>query len=234
MHAVWIAIVVAAVGAGAFFGFQRELSESPMFFVVVGAPTCAFGIAAILRARKDGVLADRLRPKWGDFSLAALGAVALYALAWAFTRLVTAPGSRRTVWLMSLYGQLGRPSDLQAHALSIGVAIFVLAAMEELLWRGLVTDLVAERVGSRSAWIVAAVLYAVAHVPSMWPLRADAGLNPILPIAALGAGLFWGAMTQRTGRLLPAILSHALFDWAVVMMYPLWSAPNLPDLPGLR
>lgn len=229
MHAVWIALVVAGVGAGAFFGFQRDLSESPMFFVVVGLPTCAFGIAAIARARKDGVLGDWLRPRWGDFSLAAVAAVALYALAWAFTRLVIG-GSRRQVWLMALYGQLGRPSELQAHALGVGLAIAVIAAMEEIVWRGLVTDLVAERIGSRSAWIVAAVLYAIAHVPSMWPLRADAGLNPILPIAALGAGLFWGAITRGTGRLLPAILSHALFDWAVVMMYPLWSAPTLSGL----
>jgi membrane protease YdiL (CAAX protease family) len=155
VQALWIALIVAGVGAGTFFGFQREYSDSPVFFAILGAPTVAFGVVAILHAKRDGVLGERLRPKWGDFSLAAVGAVALYALAWAFTRLVMAPGSRRHVWLVSLYGQIGGPAQLQSHALSLGVAIALLAAMEELLWRGLVTDLLAERIGTRTAWIAA-------------------------------------------------------------------------------
>ena len=50
----------------------------------------------------------------------------------------------------------------------------------------------------------------------------DAGLNPVLPLAALGGGLVWGAMARAFGRLAPSVLAHALFDWAVVMMFPLW------------
>jgi hypothetical protein len=72
----------------------------------------------------------------------------------------------------------------------------------------------------------AAALYAIAYVPTAWSLRAVAGpgggLNPVLPVAALGAGLLWGAMARSFGRLAPGILAHALFDWAVVMMFPLW------------
>ena len=47
-------------------------------------------------------------------------------------------------------------------------------------------------------------------------------LGPVLPIAALGAGLLWGAMARAFGRIAPGILAHVLFDWAVVMMFPLW------------
>jgi hypothetical protein len=29
-------------------------------------------------------------------------------------------------------------------------------------------------------------------------------------------------MARAFGRLGPSIIAHALFDWAVVMMFPLW------------
>jgi membrane protease YdiL (CAAX protease family) len=56
----------------------------------------------------------------------------------------------------------------------------------------------------------------------MWALAAPSGLNPILPLAALGAGLVWGAMARRFGRLVPSIVSHVLFDWCIVVMFRLW------------
>jgi membrane protease YdiL (CAAX protease family) len=57
----------------------------------------------------------------------------------------------------------------------------------------------------------------------MWSLRSPtAGLDPLLPIAAIGAGLVWGAMAKRFGRLIPSIISHAMFDWVIVVMFRLW------------
>jgi membrane protease YdiL (CAAX protease family) len=99
------------------------------------------------------------------------------------------------------------------------------ALAEEVLWRGAITQLLAQRFGSRTAWLWAAGLYALAYVPAAWSLRAmgpDAGVNPVLPAAALAGGLLWGAMARAFGSLAPSVLAHALFDWAVVMMFPLW------------
>ena len=90
------------------------------------------------------------------------------------------------------------------------------------MWRGAVTHLLAERVGSRVAWIYAAGFNALALVPTAWALRAGGGLNPMLVIAAAGGALVWGGMARAFGNLAPSILAHALFDWAVVMMFPLW------------
>jgi membrane protease YdiL (CAAX protease family) len=47
-------------------------------------------------------------------------------------------------------------------------------------------------------------------------------LNPLVVAAALGGGLLWGAMARAFGRLFPSVLAHVVFDWAVVMMFPLW------------
>ena len=140
------------------------------------------------------------------------------------THFVAPVGSPREIWLVSLYGQIGDPHVLQQRAPVVAAAIFAVTFAEEVLWRGMVTQLVADVVGTRTAWIWAAVLYALAYVPTAWSLRAGGtgSLDPLLPIAALGAGLLWGAMARAFGRLVPGMIAHAFFDWAVVMMFPLW------------
>jgi hypothetical protein len=47
-------------------------------------------------------------------------------------------------------------------------------------------------------------------------------LNPILVLAGAGVGLGCGALVRSTARLLPAVLAHAVFDCAVVLIAPLW------------
>ena len=103
------------------------------------------------------------------------------------------------------------------------LAIIVIAIAEEVLWRGLVVSLLEEMIGSRRAWVWAAVLYSVAHAPTIWALRDPvAGPNPVIVLAALGCGLVWGGMARSFERLLPGIFSHVLFDWTVIMMFRLW------------
>jgi membrane protease YdiL (CAAX protease family) len=67
-------------------------------------------------------------------------------------------------------------------------------------------------------------MYALAHVPTLWALSdGEIGKNPLVLIAALGAGLVWSALARIFGdRLMPSIVSHGLFDWAVLMMFRLW------------
>jgi membrane protease YdiL (CAAX protease family) len=227
MPLVAVAVVVVLVGVGAWLGFQPERGGTPAFWVLVGAPTVVLASIAAWRAHKDGDLAEWLKPKWGDFSRAFFAAGLLFASAYGFARIVCATGSPREIFLVSLYGQIGDPRVLQQNAIAVGVGIVVLAIAEEILWRGAVTQLLEEKIGSSRAWIVSAALYALAHVPTMWSLRAGGGaLNPIMPLAALAAGLLFGAMARRFDRLAPGIVAHALFDWLVVMMFPLWGLPR--------
>lgn len=218
---------VVLVGVGMYLGFQPERSGTLAFLAIVAAPTLLLAALAIVRARSDGTLADAVRPRWGDFSRAFLAAAGLYVAAYGFSRSVAAARTPREIWVASFYFQLGDPHVLQTHSVAVGVAIFVIAAAEEIVWRGMVTSLLAEQFGSRRAWIVAALLYALAHVPTMWALRSSGGLDPILPLAALALGLVFGAMERAFGRLVPSILAHALFDWGVVMMFPLWGVSRL-------
>jgi membrane protease YdiL (CAAX protease family) len=219
--ALWILPVLLAVGAGSYTGWLPERCGTFAFWVLAVGPTVVLALALSPRVAREE-LKIWVTPKWGDFTAAFVGALVLFGLAVLFTKLAMPPGSPRRIWLVSVYSQLGDPKSLQSHAVLVGAGVAVAAAAEELLWRGCVTELLTARLGSRRAWIAAAVLYACAHVPAMWALRADAGLDPLLPLAALGGGLVWGAMARIYGRLVPGILSHALFDWCVVMMFPLW------------
>ena len=220
-----VAVAVAVTATSSYFAFLPQSAGTIAFWVFAAGPTLVLGAAAAAWAKREEFLHEWLTPRWGDFTRGVVGAALLFSLAWSFARLAAPVGSKREIWLVSLYGEIGDPRVLQTHAAPIAACIAAAALAEEILWRGAITQLLAQRVGSRTAWLWAAGLYGLAYVPTAWSLRAmgpDAGLNPVLPIAALGAGLLWGAMARAFGRLVPSVLAHALFDWAVVMMFPLW------------
>ena len=234
-NVAYLAAIVISIGIGSHFAFQLVRAGQPTFVLWIVVPTVIIAIAGAVRAHRDGVLRgsrasfdERGGTGWlsvrsGDFSRGFAAAAFLFGVAWGFTKLVAKPGSDRESWLARLYLQLGDPTSLRKNVAMVVVAIIVIAIAEELVWRGLVTDLLAERVGSRRAWVWAAVLYAVAHTPTMWALSDPvAGINPVLPAAALLAGLVWGYMARRFERLLPGIFAHVLFDWTVLMMFRLW------------
>lgn len=220
--AVYVALAVVLTGLGSFFAFQPDLSGTISFWALAGAPAVALGVVGALWAQREELLAEWLAPRWGDFTRGLFGATVLFALAWAFKIYVLPPGSPHELWLVSLYAQIGDPRALQKHAGEVGAVICLVVVAEELVWRGVVTQVLAERVGSRASWLWAAGLYALAYVPTAWSLRSSAGLDPVLVAAALGGGLLWGGMARAFGRLAPGVLAHALFDWAVIMMFPLW------------
>jgi membrane protease YdiL (CAAX protease family) len=233
----FLVAIVVAVATGSHFAFQLSRAGQPSFLLWIGIPTVLIAIVGAVRAHRFGDLYRRssfdengnaggygwLNVRSGDFTRGFGVAALLFASAWGFMKVVTPVGSDRESWLARLYLQLGDPTTLKRDITYVVIAIVVMAIAEELVWRGLVTSLLEEIVGSRRAWVWAAVLYAVAHVPTIWALRDPvAGLNPMLPAAALGAGLVWGFMARRFERLLPGIFSHILFDVAAVLMFRLW------------
>jgi membrane protease YdiL (CAAX protease family) len=214
--------VTLVVAATSYFAWAPSNGGSAIFWAWAGGPSVLLGALAVWWAVRENLLRQWLSPHWGDFTRGIVGVAALYAAGWAFARFVAPVGSAREIWLVSLYGQVGDPQALRAQAPLVGIGILVVSACEEIVWRGMVTQLLADRVGSRGAWIAAAGLYALAYVPTMWSLRTGVGLNPVLVVAALGGGLLWGAMARLFGGLVPSIIAHAFFDWAVLMMLPFW------------
>jgi membrane protease YdiL (CAAX protease family) len=218
-----VAVAAALVAAAMTIAMQPAMSGSPLALVVIGAPYLLLSILGILYLRREGTLGEKLRPKSGDLTFAALVTVMLFFAAIAGRKFLAPHGSVREGWVMRVYLQIGDPELMQQKVLAASLAIGAVAMLEELAWRGLIYNLVEERFGTRRAWPVTAALYAAAHLPTVILLRDPfAGPNPLIVLAALGCGLVWGLIVARTGRLPVALFSHALFTWCVAVQFPLW------------
>lgn len=214
-----IALVVAVLALAHAVSFRDTLAASPWFFGYIGAAYLALGAVALHYFWDQGTLWGRLAPRWGDLSIGALCAMGLLFASWLGRSALAPSGTPRQAWLYRLYIQLGDPELIQ-HSVWLTSALLLIAVAEELVWRGLVLDLLSARLGSRRGWIVAALLYALSLLPTVFALRDPiAGLNPLLPTAALGAGLVWGFLAARLGRLPPVAISHMAFTYFTAVQF---------------
>ncbi len=216
-----IALLVTIVAAVVLrFAFAAEQAGSWTMLVAMGGAYVPFAALAIHLLRKEGAIATELRPKRGDLSFGAVVAGLMYGAAMAVRQLTLGADTPRSWWVARIYLQLGDTSN--NRMIYVGLAILVVAAIEELVWRGLVMRLLLRPLGPLRAWLLSSVLYGLAHVGTISLLAHPvAGPNPLVVVAALGGGLVWGHLYNRTGRLGPSLFAHALFTWAIVD-FPLW------------
>jgi uncharacterized protein YbjT (DUF2867 family)/membrane protease YdiL (CAAX protease family) len=132
-------------------------------------------------------------------------AVILYAAGSVIARLV-ALSPALSAQMVALYGW----KQAVAPGLAVPLLLLIVAG-EEIVWRSAVTLPLAARLGPWRGTLAAAGLFALAHVPLGVPL---------LLLAALGAGGFWSALVLKTRSAVPALVSHALWDLAVLFWLP--------------
>jgi uncharacterized protein len=218
-----ILTVVLAVMLATSVSFDPARAGSTALFAGMTGVSLVLACVGAVWAHREERLSEWLTPRWGDLTASIVLAVSTFAGAWAFFRFVTPQGTPREAWIVRVYAQIGDISTLRTHLGLVFACIVLVAASEEIVWRGWVTALLEPHVGSRRAWMVSAFLYALAHAPTAWLLRDDvAGPNPVIVLGALGAGLFWGASSRVFGRLTPVIIAHVIFDWAAVVMFRFW------------
>lgn len=169
------------------------------FWLLMATGTGLLGALA-LALRGDFVFGAGVRA--GDLVLGLVSAAVLYGVFYAGRRLVP----RR---------QVGAVYDIRAHAPAGLIAVLLLLVIgpgEEIFWRGLVQHAIAAQLPGWPAVLLAALIYAAVHL---------VGRNPTLVLAAFVGGLFWGAIYLHTGRIFPVIVSHALWDVSVLLLFPL-------------
>ena len=199
-----IVVPVLLVAIGTSMGFRETLAGTVAGYFWAAGPSIGLALFALAYAWRRSELKLWMTPQWGDISRGFVSAIALFGVSFGFVKL--------------------DPSDLRDHMKLVAAGIVAASFAEEIVWRGLVRSALEESLGGTRAWLASAVLYAVAHLPTMWILKDEhAGLNPMVPAAALGAGLVFGGMTRfYLGRLGPAMVAHAIFDWGVIMMFRLY------------
>ena len=154
-------------------------------------------------------LTESLRPKHSSIPLGIGIACALWCVFWIgdFIAGLILPFERSQV--DAIYAMRdGTPSWLIALLL-----VALIGPAEEIFWRGCVQRYFTERRGATNGYILTTLIYTLIHVPS---------LNFMLIMAALVCGIIWGGLYRLMPQRLPAIVvSHALWDAAVFVWFPI-------------
>lgn len=90
--------------------------------------------------------------------------------------------------------------------------IFLIGPAEEIFWRGYVQRMLEPKYGGWTALIVTALVYALVHIWSF---------NFMLIMSALVCGTFWGLLYKYNKNLATLIISHALWDVSVFVLFPI-------------
>jgi len=140
--------------------------------------------------------------------IGAVSAVVLYGVFWVSHLLSS----------MILPFTQSRVSDVylsrtQADLYVISILLlFVIAPAEEIFWRGLIQDRLQKRFGLVIGVLLASVIYAAVHIWSF---------NFMIIAAAFVCGIFWGSIYACFDSVWPCIISHALWDVMIFVLFPI-------------
>ncbi len=175
------------------------------FWIGMTAATALLG-AATLVVKRDA-LGRLFRADARLVAIGALHAALLYGL------------SRLGVWLLATFFDSVMPqiqaiyttrTQLDPRLIAL-LLVLVIAPMEEVFWRGLVLDELLGVYPRALAYGLAVALYCLVHV---W------ALNPMLLVAAAVLGAHWSYLYLRFRTLVPGLVSHALWDVAIFVLWP--------------
>jgi len=133
-----------------------------------------------------------------------VAAIVLVAAGWLGSRILFALTPEARAEVAAVYGWV---TLLPAWAAALLLPL--IAAAEEVVWRGAVAFAVASRVGPWWGATASAVAFALAHV--------SLGV-PALVVAAAGAGFFWAWLGLKTRSLFAVLVCHVLWDACVAVL----------------
>lgn len=90
--------------------------------------------------------------------------------------------------------------------------LFIIGPGEEIYWRGFIQNALSKKLGHTKGYLISVLLYSATHIVTG---------NFMLIIAALVCGLFWGWLYKKEKSLLPVIISHAIWDVTIFVLFPL-------------
>ncbi len=202
---VWLPLTVAVVMW--FVMFSPWISGDVNFWPLMAASGVVLGGVSLWLC--GGLRESLRRVAWSDVVLG----VALGALLWCIFWV----GDKVATWMFPFAeGEIGNIYSMRdgTSYLTIGLLLtFVIGPAEELFWRGYFQRTLSERWGANVGYVVATLTYALVHIWSF---------NFMLVVAALVAGAVWGlAYRLWPGRMWMLVVSHAVWDVAVFLIFPI-------------
>ena len=163
------------------------------------------GLGAFALVTEPALRRERFRLRDLAAGLAsAAGLYAIFQVGDRMARRIMPAGDREIAGIYQLRSAAPRAAIATTLALAIGPG-------EELFWRGLVQRRLMQRYGRVRGTLIASSIYGAVHLVSE---------NLTLTGAAATAGLFWGALYARQGRLAPLIISHVSWDIWIFLVAP--------------
>ncbi len=92
------------------------------------------------------------------------------------------------------------------------VLLILIAAWEEIFWRGMAQRVISRRFGANAGWLLGAFAYMLVNIWSG---------NIVLIITTLICGLCWGWLYKFFGSLWSGIISHVIWTLAIFLLLPL-------------
>lgn len=199
LTSVWAALLAAFVMWYFIFGLQ--------LFNFWWSMAAATFILTAIAVWQQGLPVKHHEVNW-QMVILGLGAAAILYIIFLVGGIVSS-------WLFSFAGgQVAAVYNNKAQASPYVIAfllLFIIGPAEEIFWRGFVQERFAARWGSWNGMLAATAAYTLAHIWSA---------NLMLLLAAMVGGLFWGYIYKRTGSLVPAIISHAVWDVTIFILLP--------------
>lgn len=143
-----------------------------------------------------------------DILLGIFSAIVLYAIFYLGNIISGYLFSFKDTEILSIYNNKAQ-GNLKLISLLL---LFSIGPGEEIYWRGFIQTTLSRILGENKGYILSAVLYALVHIITG---------NFMLVLAALVCGLYWGWIYKRKQTLTPVIISHALWDLIIFVLFPL-------------
>jgi membrane protease YdiL (CAAX protease family) len=157
-----------------------------------------------------------LRPRAGALALGAAGGVVMVGATYGLHRVLVPlfpelPGATR-----GLYGVL---NSAGYRPLALGALVVVVSFCEEVVWRG--RPLADVDAGPDRRPLHGRALAQVAAMALLYGAASLASGSLLLGALAAGCGFTWGLLRVAGRSLWPAVLAHAAWDLAVLVVWPL-------------
>jgi hypothetical protein len=200
-----IALIVSLILAAVFWLVLFGLKSINFWWGM----TAASGILAVWSLIRSGKSRGRLfKFNLRYFFWGLLSAAVLYIIFWAGNEISTRFFTFASGQIASIYN-----NKAQLDTWKIALLLFFwIGPAEEIFWRGMVQRTLSEYFGENFGWIGGALIYGAVH---LW------AASLMLFLAALLCGLFWGWLYKRFGSLWPGIISHAVWDVVIFLVFPL-------------
>lgn len=143
-----------------------------------------------------------------DIIIGILSAIGLYVVFYFGNILSGYLFSFKDTAILSVYN-----NKAQGNLKLISVLLlFLIGPGEEIYWRGFIQTNLTRILGENKGYILSSLLYSLVHVITG---------NFMLVLAALVCGLYWGWIYKKEQNLVTVIISHALWDFTIFILFPI-------------